>query len=168
MSSHYAPPGSAVADVEIAGGNITGEMIEAMRGTKSWVMLIGILMFIAAVFTVIAAVARMFGSSMMMGRTPAGAPPTALFMGMGVAYLFFALIYVFLGLHLVKYSSAIGRLLASGQSADMEDALNQQRKFWKLSGVLALIMIVFFVIAMIAAIAIPSYMAMSGAIPHAR
>ena len=166
MSSHYAPPGSAVADVELAGGNITGEMIEAMRGTKSWVMLIGVLMFIAAVFTVIAAVAMMFGGSM-MGRTAAGAPPTALFMGMGVAYLFFALIYVFLGLHLVKYSSAIGRLLASGQSADMEDALNQQRKFWKLSGVLALIMIVFFVIAMIAAIAIPSYMAMSGAIPQA-
>ena len=38
MSSHYAPPGAAVADVEFAGGNITGEMIEAMRGTKSWVM----------------------------------------------------------------------------------------------------------------------------------
>ncbi len=167
MSSHYAPPVSAVADVELAGGNITGEMIEAMRGTKSWVMLIGVLMFIAAVFTVIAAVAMMFGGSM-MNRAPAGAPPTALLMGMGVAYLFFALIYVFLGLHLVKYSSAIGRLLASGQSADMEDALNQQRKFWKLSGVLALIMIVLFVIGMIAAIAIPSYMAMSGAIPQAR
>ena len=167
MSSHYAPPRAAVADVEFAGGNITGDMIEAMRGTKSWVMLIGVLMFIAAAFTVLAALMMMFGSSM-MSRSPAGAPPAALLTGMGAAYLLFSLIYVFLGLHLVKYASAIGRLLASGQSADMEDALNQQRRFWKLSGVLALIMIVVFVIGIVAAIAIPSYMAMSGAIPRPR
>ena len=49
MSSHYAPPRAAVADVEFAGGNITGDMIEAMRGTKSWVMLIGVLMFVPIV-----------------------------------------------------------------------------------------------------------------------
>jgi len=164
MSSHYAPPRAAVADVELAGGNITGEMIEAMRGTKSWVMLIGILMFIAAAFTVLVAIMMMFGSAAMVGKGQS-APP-GVFLGIGIVYLVTAVIDLFLGLHLVKYASAIGRLLASGQSADMEDALNQQRKFWKLAGMLALIMIVVFVIGIVAAIAIPSYMAMSGAIPR--
>ena len=164
MSSHYAPPGAAVADVEFAGGNISGEMIEALRGTKSWVMLIGVLMFVAAVFTVLAAVMMMFGSAVMVGK---GQPmPPGVFLGIGIVYLVTAAIDFFLGLYLVKYGSAIGRLLASGQSSDMEDALNHQRKFWKLGGILALIMIVMFVIGIVAAIAIPSYMAMSGAIPQ--
>ena len=160
MSNHYAPPRSEVADVGVAGGAITGEMIEAMRGTKPWVMLIGILMLVGAAFTVFAGLAMIFGGSM-MSRGPAGAPPTVLLTGMGAAYLLLSLIYVFLGLYLVKYSSAIGRLLNSGQSAEMEGALEQQRKFWKLAGVLAVVGLVFVVLGIIAAIAIPSYMAMS-------
>lgn len=164
MSNHYAPPRSEVADVGAAGGAITGEMIDAMRGTKPWVMLIGVLMLIGAGFTVLAGLGMMFGGSM-MSRGPAGAPPTALLMGMGAAYLLFSLIYVFLGVYLVKYSSAIGRLLSSGQSADMEGALEQQRKFWRLAGVLSLVGLVLAVLGIIAAIAIPSYMAMTHGIP---
>ena len=40
----------------------------------------------------------------------------------------------------------------------MEAALHQQRKFWRLAGVLALIMIVVMVLGIIAAIAIPTLM----------
>jgi hypothetical protein len=97
-----------------------------------------------------------------MGAAGAGAPPAAVFLGMGLGYLVFAVLYVFPGWFLIKYSSAIGRLVNSGQSSDMENALQQQRKFWKFVGVLFIVIMVMFVLGMIVAIAFPAYMMASG------
>ncbi|HEX8955777.1 MAG TPA: hypothetical protein VF798_05865, partial [Burkholderiaceae bacterium] len=43
------------------------------------------------------------------------------------------------GTYLVKYSSAIGRLVSNGQPEVMGAASHQQRKIWKFVGVSALI-----------------------------
>lgn len=156
MANPYAPPQSSVADVGPAtGGQITDTMLQAMRGTKGWVLLIGILLFIsAALFVIIALGMLVGGAALGMGADA----PRGVMAGISGAYVLFGLLYLFLGLYLVKYSSAIGRLLSSGQSADLEDALDQQRKFWKLAGVLVLIMLVLMVVGMVAAIAIPAFM----------
>jgi len=79
---------------------------------------------------------------------------------MGVVYLLMAFLYIFPATYLVKYSSAIGRLVSDGRPVDMEAALDQQRKFWKFAGVLALISIVLMVLGMAAAIALPMWMGM--------
>jgi Family of unknown function (DUF5362) len=155
MTNPYAPPLANVADRAPGGGSITEEMISALRGTKGWVLLIGILMFIAAIFMGLGGVFMMFGSAMMGAAGMKDGAPAGMFIGIGAVYLLMTVIYVFMGIYLVKYSSAISRLIASGQSADMEAALEQQRKFWRLAGVLALIAIVFMVVGMLAAIAIP-------------
>jgi cytoskeletal protein RodZ len=63
---------------------------------------------------------------------------------------------------LIKYASAIGRLVSSGQAHDMEDALHAQRKFWKLVGVLMIVMMVLGIVGVIAAIAIPAVMMAKG------
>lgn len=159
MANPYAPPQANVGDRTPGEGSITEEMVNALRGTKGWVLLIGVLMFLAAALTSLGGIVAMFGSAL-MGAGAKGGAPAGLFIGMGAMYLLMAAIYVFLGLYLVKYSSAIGRLIGSGQAADMEAALQQQRKFWRLAGVLALIMIVFMVLGIIAAIAIPTLMGM--------
>lgn len=154
MTNHYAPPQSAVNDVNRPGsGGITDAMLDAMRGTKPWVLLIGILLFISAAFIVLAAVGLMAAGT--IGANKAGGPPAAAMLGMGAMYVVGAVIDVVMGIYLVKYNSAIGRLLESGSATDMEDALGSQRKFWKFAGVLALVMIVVSVIGMIAAIAVP-------------
>lgn len=158
MANHYAPPRANVDDVTPSGQNITGEMIESLRGTKTWVLLVGILSLIGAGFMVLAGVAMLFGSAFMGSVGGEGASPPGMLIGMGVGYILFAVIYIFPGLFLIRYSSAIGRLLSSGQAQDMEDALNQQRKFWKLIGVLVLIMFVIMVVGVIAAIALPFMM----------
>ena len=160
MTNPYAPPQANVGDRTPGEGSITEEMISALRGTKGWVLLIGVLMFLAAALTSLGGIIAMFGSAMMGAAGAKGGAPAGMFVGMGAVYLLMAVIYVFLGLYLVKYSSAIGRLIASGQAADMEAALQQQRKFWRLAGVLALIMIVFMVLGIVAAIAIPTLMGM--------
>jgi len=84
--------------------------------------------------------------------------PQGMFAGMGIMYLFMAVIYIFPAGYLVKYSSAIGRLVSNGRAADMEVALHQQRKFWKFAGVLALIVVAIMVIGMVAAVALPMWM----------
>jgi hypothetical protein len=94
-----------------------------------------------------------------MGAAGAGAPPAGMMAGLGIVYLVLALLYIFPALYLLKYSSSIGRFVGSGRAGDLEDALQQQRKFWKFVGVLAIVMMVMFVLGMIAAIAIPVFMA---------
>lgn len=161
MANHYAPPQANVDDVAPAGQGITGEMIEALRGTKGWVLLIGIMTLIGAGFMVLGGIGMLFGSAF-MGAAGAGAPQAAVFVGMGALYIVLAILYIFPGLFLIKYSSAIGRLVNSGQSNDMEDALNQQRKFWKFVGVLFIVGMVVGILGVIAAIALPAYMMASG------
>ena len=61
MIDAYSPPQSNVADHNIKVGAITEEMVSALRGTKGWVQLIGILMYIGAGFMVIGALGMIFG-----------------------------------------------------------------------------------------------------------
>ena len=75
-----------------------------------------------------------------------------------VIYVGMAAIYVFLGLYLMRFASAIDRLLQSGQAEAMETALQNQRKFWRLAGILMLIGMGLAVLGILAAIAIPVLM----------
>ena len=156
MTDVYTAPQSDMAAPNAKLGAITEEMVNALRGTKGWVLLIGILMFIGAAFMVIAALGMILGGAA-MGAAGQGIP-TGMLAGMGVGYLVFAMLYIFPATYLVKYSSAIGRLVSDGRPVDMEAALDQQRKFWKFAGVLALISIVLAVVGIVAAIAVPVWM----------
>src|SRR5256714_8290280 len=104
MANQYAPPQANVADVAQAGSAITVRMVDAMRGTKPWVLLIGILLFLVAVFSAIGGLAAMTGMAMMAGAGAGTGAPAGMFVGIGVVYLIASLIYIFLGIYLVKYS----------------------------------------------------------------
>ncbi len=151
MPNEYAPL-NAILDHQ-GGSGITPPMLEALRKTKGQGLLVGILMFIAAAFTAFAVVAMVVAGSMVTsGKTglPAGAGVLT-----GALYLVIALVHGALGYYLVKYSSSISRLLRDGSAEAMELALQSQRKFWRLAGVIALLSVVMFVIGMGAAIMIP-------------
>lgn len=150
MDNRYAPPQAKVDDIAPAGGVITPTMIDALRGTRAWVLLFGILLLIGSAFMILGGVMMIFG-----GALVAGEAETGMVTGMGVAYLLFAVLYIFPAIHLVRYSSAISRLTTSGAAQDMEDALNHQRKFWRFVGVIAVVMIVLMVVGMVAAVLIP-------------
>lgn len=158
MQNQYAPLGAAVADVDRAAGSVSQDMIEAMRGTKPWVLMIGIILFVFAALTIIATVAIFAGGAFALAASGMeGAPMVAI----AAFYGAFALVYFFLGLYLIKYNAAIGRLVTGGQASDMEDALIAQRKFWRLAGIITLLFIVLFVVGILAAILIP-LLAMGG------
>jgi hypothetical protein len=156
MTNQYAPPTSNLDALPSEGGGITNAMLEALRKTKSWVLLVGIMLFLAAAFTLLMAAVMVFAGDMFGG---AKGVPKGMAIGMGLFYVVFAIVYGVLGLHLVKYSTAISRLIGDASSASMEIALQHQQKFWRLAGFLMLLFLIFAVLGIVAAIAIPAFMA---------
>lgn len=155
----YTPPTANVDDVHHGGGAITEGMLAALRGTKGWVLLVGILLFLGAAFMLIGGFGMIVGMSFMGAAGGKDGPPALVFAAMGVFYLIFAVIYGFLAYYLVQYSVSIGTLLRNVRAEDMETALHHQRKFWKLAGIMALVGMVFMVLGIVAAIAIPAFFA---------
>ena len=137
-------------------GTVTGPTKEALLGTRGWVKLVGIMLYIGAGFTMLGMVAVIFGAGAMGGRS--GAMPLVMMVVMCGFYLLFAAIYIFLGMYLLNYSSAIGRLLDDDQVANLEVALQAQQKFWRLAGILVWVMLVMAVVGIVVAIAIPMMM----------
>ncbi|MBL8516765.1 MAG: hypothetical protein JNM76_07320 [Betaproteobacteria bacterium] len=159
MSNVYAPPGANVDDVQRGGAAITAGMIEALRGTKTWVLIVGILLLLGALLTGLGGLAMMVGMGF-AGAANKGMPGgTAAMLGIGLFYLIFAVVYVFLGMYLLQYSGACSKVVKDAQPGDLEAALNYQRKFWRLGGMMALIGLVLGILGIVAAIAIPAFMA---------
>ena len=156
MTNQYAPPTSNLDALPSEGVGITSAMLEALRKTKGWVLLVGIMLFLGAAFTVFMAVVMVFAGDMFGG---AKGVPKGMGIGIGVLYIVFAIVYGMLGLHLVRYSSAISRLMSDASSESMETALQHQQKFWRLAGFLMLLFLIFAVLGIVAAIAIPAFMA---------
>jgi len=153
MNSQYDPPQSNVADVNRSGSaGITMTMIDAMRGTKPWVLLIGIVLIISSIFMILGTIGMIAVSA--IGMASMG-PEAGAMIGIGVVYAVMSVVYIMMGIFLFKYSSAIGRLLQTNSVADMEDALDAQRKFWKIMGIITAVMLVLMVLGIIAAMIIP-------------
>ncbi len=102
---------------------------------KGWVRFISVLGFIS--FAVM-----LFYMYIMMALTGALG-------GGGLGILFFLLMLVMtvvvfmLALRLSKYSNSIGRMQLSRSPVDLENAMIEQMKFWRLTGILVLILLVF-------------------------
>jgi hypothetical protein len=157
MTNPYAPPTSTPNPTQASATTVTTATKDALSGTKRWVKLVGILLFIGAGFTVIAAVFMVIAMGV-AGGGKGGAMPFAAIAGMCMMYLVLAAIYGFLGLYLVRYSAAIGRLMIDGAVESLEAALQSQQKFWRLAGILALVMLGITLLGIVAAIAIPMLM----------
>ena len=154
MTDPYAAQEANHEGAVAASGMVTGPTREALRGTKVWVKLVGILLLIGAVFTVLAAAAVMLGVGT-MGGSKQSSPPLVMMAVMCTFYFVIAAIYVFLGMYLLKYARAIGQLMVDDDVATLELALQSQQKFWRLAGIMVLIMLVLSLIGIVAAIVIP-------------
>jgi hypothetical protein len=153
MANLYEAPQSEVSDVNNANSSgITQIMFDAMRGTKPWVLMIGIVLLIGAGFLIIGALGVFVSAT--IGMAAAG-PQAGVLLGVGLAYALMSVIYITLAVYLLKYSNAIGRLLQHAKVSDLEEALQSQRKFWKLAGILTALLIGIFILGVLAAIISP-------------
>jgi len=108
-------------------------------------------MLLAAVFIILGGLIGSFGASA-NSEVASAAPAGAVMIGMGVVYAISSLIYIYPALKLWKYAGAITQLIASGSEQDLVHALDQQRGFWKFLGILMIVVLGIYVVAIVVAI----------------
>ena len=124
-----------------------------LERTRPWVRFLSILGFVTAAFMV--CVGLLSGASMAMNRNPFG---VAIF----IFYPIVGALYVFPALFLYRYAGHIRDFVQSRQQADLASALDAQRAFWKFVGIMAIVSIVFTIIAIPLAIIFGVMAAMAG------
>lgn len=121
-------------------------ILEALRQTKPWVTMMGVLCFIAAGLMT-------FGAVVLVGTMLfSGSSDRVMGIGMGVVYLLLGLMYVIPGFYLIRYSRRIKALLTAPSTVGLEEALIAQKSFWKCVGVMILAMIVLYMLMAFGAI----------------
>jgi hypothetical protein len=129
---------------------VSESMLESLQATRPWVKFLAILGFIFAGFMVVGGLFMLVAFSF-IPPTP-GLPH---FFGpvFGILYIIMAIFfYVLPCLYLLRYGSAITRIPESGQAA-MEEALRQQKTFWKYLGIFAIVVLALYVFFFIGGIA---------------
>jgi hypothetical protein len=126
--------------------NVSEAAVDLLRQTRPWVMLLSALSFVASALM---AVIGLFATGFAV-LAPGAKGTTAL---LGLVYLPLAAIYVYPGMKLWAFGGAIARLTASRSSADLEDALGQQKSFWKFSGIATLVIVALYAVGIFVLIA---------------
>ena len=147
---------------------MTERVIGALRGTKPWVQFLSVMIWIGAIFMILAGLLMMVfgmaGPAMAQSEplnipeiyepdySSAGFAASAPMGGginfiIGLVYMALALLYIYPATRLWKYGDRIGKLITTRDVVCLEDALEAQRSFWKFVGVITLIMIVLQVMA---------------------
>lgn len=122
-----------------AGGNraeVSDMACEMLRSTKPWVTFLSVMSFIGSAFMLLGGLFVMAAGAL-VPKQP-GQPSTAF---LGAIYIPMAFLYIYPAIKLWAYGSAIGRLLNSRASFDLEAALAQQKSFWKFAGITTIVMI---------------------------
>ena len=148
----YASPSTSPLASNSGNSAVSAGVLQQLAGTKPWVRFMSVLMFVGAGFMVIGGVVMVFAGAVIFKNSSSVGSPAAMGAGIGIAYLIFSMLYIYPALKLWKYASGIAALLASGSIMDLENALDQQRSFWKFIGVMMLAILVLY--ALIAVIAI--------------
>jgi len=115
-----------------AGLAVTPMALTAILKTKFWVKLVGVVMIIISIL-------------MLIGGILGG---NVSFVSL-LVNLAMGIIYIIMSVRLIQYASAIQRLGLSKESNDLSIAIELQAKFWKLAGILMIIMIVLFLLVLI-------------------
>ncbi len=156
-SNPYSAPGSdPFGSSNLSSGEgISDGVLRHLRGTKGWVKLIAILCFLGAGLMLLGGLAvvaiGIFGGSALASAagTEGALAGIGGVIGMGVlgaVYAVFGLIYLYPGFKLWGYAEGIEALLKDRSSVSLEKALNEQRRFWKFVGILAVIMICLYIL----------------------
>ncbi len=126
----YAAPTANVVQTS-ATGAVPYAIIEELKGTKPWVRLISVLMWIGCVVFIIVEVGLLLTALSKEGGAYA--------LGTAVGYGLATILIVYPTLKLSKYASNISRLADSQSFDDLAAALKEQRRFWKFYGILMVI-----------------------------
>lgn len=145
-----APGGGGVSSPDVPLG-----AVEALRGTRPWVLLFSILGFLFTALLVLGGLASLLGGGAMFVSEPgATAGPAGMMVGLALVYLLMGLLYLLPSLYLYRYASRIAHLGEGGGATALVDALEQQRRFWRLAGIVVLVGVVVYGLIVVVAIVV--------------
>ena len=122
-------------------------ILQALRQTKPWVTMMGVLCFIAAALTILGGI--MVVIFVVLGGGGGPGVPVAMGIGMAVAYLVIGLMYILPGTYLIRYARRIKALLISPSTPGLEEALVAQKSFWKCIGMMFLALLLLYVLMLV-------------------
>ncbi len=142
-----------VLDGGLTGGIIVNDVAKrAFSETGSWGKFFAVLGFIVSGFMVIAAFAMMFvmGS---IGDSLSGAAglSSGIGVGIGLLYLLLAALYIMPCLYLWRFSSKIKTSINTNDQDQFAEAIVNLKSCYKFFGIMTIVMIAFYIIAIIAA-----------------
>ena len=154
-ASVYAAPRGNLTPGATMAGQVSAGTVQALKETRPWVRLIAIVGMVMTGIMLIAMLAAasfgFFAAAKGRGNT-AGIGGLEIIVILAIALLM-GLLYIYPIVKLFKYAGAISRLHRSGSVKDLEDALGQQKSFWKFAGILTLIVLLLnllvFIIALV-------------------
>jgi len=138
----YAAPSANIQATAI--GTVPPVIITELTGTRKWVRLISVVMWLGFAFVMLHFISLfIFGavglSSLVPGQKGLG---MSVLIGVAAVYGLFILLIIYPTLKLTKYASNISRLAESKSFTDLAAALAEQRRFWKFHGIIVAIYVV--------------------------
>jgi len=144
MDRPYVPPASNPGGRGFS-GEVSPRVFDIMSRTKGWVRFIAVMLWVNVVVAIINVIVTLSSA-----RLPNGdAQKVGQVVGIAIALLF----YIYPAVKLNSYARRIGVLLQSGRAGDLEAALNEHRAFWRFVGIVTLVFIGIFVVAMVVGVA---------------
>jgi hypothetical protein len=144
MSPHdpYNPPAditdqASLSPPPVYAAQPSPKTVEYLSATRPWVLFLSVLGFIGAAFAVLVVLGSL--AIGLMGEAAFGPEADNISLITALVYVPIVGVYVLFSVLLVRYASAIGRLLNSGRTGDVEDALLKQKMFWKAAGITAIV-----------------------------
>ncbi len=155
MENPYASPSANLGGQEsfaADNGGVTQGVVNQLARTKGWTRFIGVLVIIMGVIIMLAAI--MGGAFLGQLTGSFGIPSQAGGFVAGIVAVYFVIggLYLVVGIKLNSFSSTVARLIYSGRQSDLEDALDRQRSFWLLVGILSIILIIASLIGLLAGV----------------
>ncbi len=139
--------------------------ITQLQRTKPWVRFLSVIMWLVVALMLVAALGMILGGAFAGQALEKASPGMSggLMMGLGAIYIVFSFLYIYPAVKLWAYGTQIAKLVESRSADHLEAALNQQRAVWKFMGIITIVMIVGYVVAIIGMVAFSAYMGFSQA-----
>ena len=126
-------------------GPVTRVMVDHLGGTRSWVRLMSVVMFVVTGLMVVGGL--VFAAvSMVAPRGGLGIVPGV---AVGLLYVVMAGLYFFPALFLSRYAGAIRELQQSRDPRFLEAALLHQKAFWRLVGIMTVCLLVLYALILV-------------------
>lgn len=125
--------------------------IQALVRTRPWLMLWAVILFLGAALCALGAVAMVIVGAL-SGSSSDSDMELGFMLGLGLVYLLMGAIYLIAGLYLTRFFMAIGATNRLRRPEDLERAMTIQLKFWRITGIALLTVIVVYLLILAGAV----------------